>query len=557
MLIFGLGSGAWAQTTSLNLDFSDPAHANRFNFIVDTGGEVTKTVSDGEMHIDLNKKEWHFFQVWVKPFDFVGNPYLSFRLKTDKDTPLRIWVKGNAEKNLFNQVIPASDEFQTIQLSFDNVAPLVGDIQEIGLDFGGFQLAPAVFSANIVMDFFRLGEAAKPATEVYGSSYSNDFSAELNSGWAAGDGYGISIEEEALKFDVNRRSPVTDAQIDKLPSLSFGGKVLDVSENPILNLDIKGDNPFVFSVIASDDQKTRKEYKIRVNATDKFQTVSLDLSSIEGLNLKGIETLYFDFNRDGYSFKSAIFIDNLKIGGPAAKLAVMDALEDKSYYKNTGEQKITLTHIQNASGLEITELPDFIKNASVSEINNGIATLKFTIQPNITGKDNLSFILKGAEGFADQQYSFAITVEDNLPPTIDELSAIEVKAREEVVIDLTGISDGNSTVEQPLTFEVTTTDPKVMVGKVEYKGEGPYGKLILESQKKGTATVTVTVTDKSDINNSKAISFKATVFNIVNHAPTIDKVANMEVYEDAGPSSIKLTGITDGDIGDQKLSISA
>ena len=557
MLIFGLSFGAWAQNNSLNLDFSDPAHANRFNFIVDSGGEVAKTVSDGEMHIDLNKKEWHFFQVWVKPFDFIRNPYLSFRLKTDKDTPLRIWVKGNGEKTLFNQVIPAGDEFQTIQLSFDDLSPLTGDIQEVGIDFGGYQLAPKVFSANIVMDFFRLGQAAKPATEVYGTSFTDDFSEELKTAWAPGDNYALSTEDEALRVDINRRSPVRDAQIDKLPSLSFGGKVLDISANPYINLDIKGDKPFVFSIIASDEQKTRKEYKIRVSATDKFQTISLDLSSLPGLNLKGIEKLYFDFNRDGYNFRSTAFIDNVKIGGPAANLAVMDAVKDKAYYKNTGYQKITLTHIQNASGIELTGVPDFVQNAAVSDISGGTATLSFTIKPEQTGKGNFSYTLNGADGYTSQDYSFALTVEGNLPPAIDEIANIEAAAREEVTIDLTGLSDGNTTAEQPLTFEVTTSDPKVMQGQVEYSGEGPFAKLILNSKKKGTATITVTVTDSGDGNNSTSVSFKANVYNKINHAPVVDAIPDMEVYQDAGPSSLTLTGINDGDKGNQELSISA
>ena len=38
-----------AQENSLNLDFSDPAHADRFNFIFDSGGEVVKTVTNGEI----------------------------------------------------------------------------------------------------------------------------------------------------------------------------------------------------------------------------------------------------------------------------------------------------------------------------------------------------------------------------------------------------------------------------------------------------------------------------------------------------------------------------
>ena len=78
-LFIGLLSAffSFAQpSNSLDLHFSDPAQADRFNFIFDSGGEVVKSVTNGEMKIVLNKKEWHFFQVWVNPFDFINNPYI-------------------------------------------------------------------------------------------------------------------------------------------------------------------------------------------------------------------------------------------------------------------------------------------------------------------------------------------------------------------------------------------------------------------------------------------------------------------------------------------------
>src|SRR5688572_20443842 len=133
----------------LDLDFSDPAHASRFSFIVDSGGElIEKSVSNGEMKITLNKKEWHFFQIWVDPLDFVNNPSVSFRMKADQPTPIRIWVKQADEEELtiFEQTVEPSDDYQTFNYRIDNVAPLTTTVQEVGVDIGGYQVPPATFS---------------------------------------------------------------------------------------------------------------------------------------------------------------------------------------------------------------------------------------------------------------------------------------------------------------------------------------------------------------------------------------------------------------------------
>ncbi len=157
-----------AQENSLNLDFSDPAHADRFNFIFDSGGEVAKTVTNGEMKLVLNKKEWHFFQVWVNPFDFINNPYVHFRIKADQVTPVRIWIKQSdgPELTLYDNTIAAGTDYQTIAFTLENLSPLNNHIQEIGIDIGGFQSPPNVFSGTVYIDEFKLGLAAKPANSL-------------------------------------------------------------------------------------------------------------------------------------------------------------------------------------------------------------------------------------------------------------------------------------------------------------------------------------------------------------------------------------------------------
>ncbi|MBD0256989.1 MAG: hypothetical protein ICV83_14820, partial [Cytophagales bacterium] len=523
-------SGLNAQNTSLDLDFSDPAHANRFNFIFDTGGELTKTVANGEMKLVLNKKEWHFFQVWVSPFAFIQNPYLNFRIKTDKPTPIRIWLTqtDKVEKTIFEETIQPGTEFQTIARTIESVAPLTTNIEQLNIDIGGYQVPPAVFSANVVFDHFKVGEAAKPLTEVYGTGYSEDFSGDLFAGWLPGEGYGVSKSGQALQMTVSRSVPVKDNELPKLPSLSFAGKVLNIKDNPFINFDINGNKPFSFFVILIDNNKVKKEYPVRVVPTGAFQQVSINFASQTGIDLSKIEKIYFDFNRDGFAFNASALVDNLRIGQGAGNLPGMDAVADKKFYKNSGAREIKLTHILNAGAVTATGAASLVDGLAVTPVAGGNATLKFTPKAGAVGTEPITLTVQGATGFANNTYKFNLTLEDNLPPTLNAIAAVQSEAKLPVAVKLTGISDGNGTVQQALTFTVTSSDPKVIAGKVVYDGESPTATLELNPLQKGTATVTVTVKDAGDGTNSKSVSFTATVNNTLNKAPTVAAVKDLE-----------------------------
>jgi O-glycosyl hydrolase len=549
---FKLGQAAQA-TGSLGLDFSEASQGDRFNFIFDTGGELVKSVSNGELKLVLNKKEWHFFQVWINPFDFIKNPYLRFTVKADQNTPVRIWLNqagGIAEKEIYNQVIPAGSSYQTIQVKVDNVAPLSGYVQELNIDIGGYQPPPNVFSGTVYFDELLLGEAARPATEVFGTGYMEDFSGPLFAGWTSGEGYNLNKDGEALQFDVNRSTPVTDAQIGKLPYLHFDGKVLNIQDHPYINLEIRGNEPFMLSVIPIDNSNQKKEHSIRIVPSGGYQKVSLDLSSIPGIDLSKIERIAFDFNRNGFAFTSDIWVNEIRIGDAATNLPVMDAIGDKKYYKNSGTKQILLTNIRNATA--ITAIGnDLIENISVSPIVNGSSTLQFTLKNDATGTAPVTLQL------GENSYTFNLSIEDNLPPTLNAIGNLQAKTKDLIKIPLTGISDGNTTVEQPLGFTVSSANKNIVTGEVLYEGEGPDAVLYLHTKKKGNTTVHVTLKDNGQGTDSTRQSFNIEVYESLNGTPAIDAVNNIEAYQDAGASTLALTGIDDGDRVRQSLSITA
>lgn len=555
---FKLGQAA-KPSNSLALDFSEAAQADRFNFIFDSGGELVKSVANGELKLVMNKKEWHFFQVWINPFEFIKNPYLRFTIKADQNTPVRIWlnqVGGTAEKEVFNQTVPAGTSYQTYQIKIDNVAPLSGYLQEMNIDIGGYQPPPNIFSGTVYFDELLLGEAAKPATEVYGTGYQEDFSSPLFAGWTPGEGYGLSREGNALKFDVNRSTPVTDAQIGKLPYLHFEGKVLNIQDHPYINLDIRGNDPFTLSVIPIDNSNQKKEHAIRVVPSANYQRISFDLSSIPGIDLSKIERIAFDFNRLGFAFNSEIYVDEIRIGEAAGNLVVMDAVGDKKFYKNTGTKQVLLTNIKNASAITAGSNP-LIENISVSEIANGTATLQFTLKTDATGTAPVNLQLAGNSGYAGNTYSFNLTIENNIPPTLDSIADQEAKAKQLIKIPLTGITDGNIAVEQALNFTVRSGNKNLVTGEVIYEGEGNDAMLYVHPKKKGSTILHVILKDNGLGSDSIRQSFNIDIYESLNAAPAINPVNNIEAYQDAGASTLTLTGINDGDKVQQQLSISA
>jgi len=556
---FKLGEAA-QPTSSLSLDFSTPADLDRLNFITDDGGEFVKSLDNGAAKLVVNKREWHFIQVWVDPLEFIPAPFLSFRMKADQPTPLRIWVNqqgGTVEKELFNQTIPAGTEFVTYQVKIDDPTPLTGYLQELSIDIGGYQVNPARFAGTVYLDDLKLGEAARPATEVYGIGYKEDFSSPLYAGWTNGDGYSLTGTDGKLQLNVARSVSIPDAQISKLPSLSFQGKVIDLSAHPFANLSVKAADPFVLSVIPVDNLNQKKEFKIRVVPSAGYQTVSFDLSSLPGVDLSKIEKIYFDVNRLGFAVNATVFIDELSLGDQAANLPTMDAVADKSYYKNDGTKSILLTNVKYAASLSATTTGRVTSEVTTEPVTDGQSKLNFNIRPDTSGTDTVTILLKGGEGYADNTYTFLLKVEDNLPPTIDSITNIEAKVNKLVTIDLKGLSDGNAMKEQGLDFTVSSSNPKIVFGKVLYKGEGPFATLYLYPLKKGKAEVKLTVKDRGKGQNTRTRIFSVNVYQSLNAAPTIDSLPNQEVYLEAGSTNIQLTGISDGDNSKQKLTITA
>ena len=390
--------------------------------------------------------------------------------------------------------------------------------------------------------------------EYGGDGFSEDFeTADIDSAWDLTNAdYSVSQSGGMLIIDAHKNSGWE----------SFSRELdgfYDFSANPFLNLDVKGSKPFYLHVYLMDAEENTAMKQVRVMQSDKFVTASFDFSGTGNIKLDQVTDLIFAFNGYALTFDGDIWFDNLLIGSVAAKMAYMGAVPDQSIYLNSGSHSIPLTDIMNASGITAAADGNVIENPMVSAISGGLATLSFDMITDSVGTDTVSLTLTGNTGFDDYVEIFTVSVEENVAPEIDQAEDLVAVTGEEITVDLSGINDGNPNDEQSITITAASSNAGVIPDPVtvDYT-EGPYASLTFTPASTGTADITVSLTDDGGgTEDSASMSFSVTVFTSLNNTPTIDPVGKQNIFNDAGEISLKLTGISDGDDGNQNLTITA
>ncbi len=390
--------------------------------------------------------------------------------------------------------------------------------------------------------------------EYGGDGFAEDFeAAAIDSAWDLTNAdYSLSQSGGMLHIDAHKNSG-WESFTRELDGF------YDFSANPYLNLDVKGSKPFYLHVYLMDAEENTAMQQIRVMQSDKFVTASFDFSGTEEIKLDQVTGLIFAFNGYALGFDGDVWFDNLLIGSTAAKMAYMGAVPDQSFYINSGSHTIQLTDILNASGITLGANGDVIENLVVSGISGGLATLGFDMITDSVGTDTLTLTVTGNSGFDDYVEIFTVSVEENAAPEIEQAEDLVAAIGEEITVDLSGINDGNPNDEQVISITAASSDAGVIPDPVtvEYT-EGPYASLAFTPASTGTTDITVSLTDDGGgIEDSASMSFRVEVFASLNNPPTIDPVGKQNIFNDAGEISLKLTGISDGDDGNQSLTISA
>jgi hypothetical protein len=210
-------------------------------------------------------------------------------------------------------------------------------------------------------------------------------------------------------------------------------------------------------------------------------------------------------------------------------------------YSISGTDAAKFSIISTTGVLTFTTAPDYETPDDAG--NNNVYDVQVTVTDNGTG--NLTDV-----------QNIAVTVTDvNEAPIFTkgaDQSILEDAGAQSIASWATGISDGDPSMVQTLTFNVTNDNNALFSSQPAINAAGTLS-YTPAANPNGSATVTVTLSDNGssvapNVNTSAAQTFTISV-SAVNDVPVFTKGGDQSVLEDAGAQSIAAwaTGITDGD----------
>ena len=166
----------------------------------------------------------------------------------------------------------------------------------------------------------------------------------------------------------------------------------------------------------------------------------------------------------------------------------------------------------------------------------------------------------GIESVYSTEVSGTVNV-PNQPPTLNPITGITINENAGLqTVNLSGITSGATNEVQTLTVTATSTNPGLIpTPTVNYTSPNTTGSISFTPVPFGfgTASITVTVNDGQASNNIVSRSFTVTV-NPVNQTPTLNPLANLTIYENAGLQTVNLSGISSGATNEnQTLTVTA
>jgi glucuronoarabinoxylan endo-1,4-beta-xylanase len=364
-------------------------------------------------------------------------------------------------------------------------------------------------------------------------------------------------------FAFIQENGVLNIMIDKESKVWQGvyytiGKTIDITSHPFMNLKFKTDTPFLLTayIVDADDNYVTRNVKIYASGT--YNTYGLDFSGLAGVDASRITALIFTPNGNTHDGLIAdAYVDELKLGSDAQKLAGIGAAADQLLYQNTSGNKLTILDLAHAENINVSGTESSINNITVSAISQGLATVTFDCQSGFTGMDTLTVTALGSTGYADNTIHIPIAIEGNLPPLMNGIPDLEVMVGDTILIRLIGISDGNASIEQTVLLNASSNNqdalPDANISITHSAGESVGQLTLMPIQSAENIEVTIHLDDQYSVNNIASTSFKVTAFEHYNHTPTIDFVPDQFIYLSQGQQTLTLTGISDGDDGNQQL----
>ena len=382
------------------------------------------------------------------------------------------------------------------------------------------------------------------------TGYADDFTGGDAAKWPSNPGYKVAQADGIATIAVNKAIPWAGQQM-------LLGDTSDVSAHPFLTVKIKTSVPMILDVYFMEG-KNAVNVARRIRAVNDFQTYGFDFSAEKNIDLHALTSLIFCANGAANSWVGTIQLQALRIGDQAVLLPTIEAVEDQEWYHDTGAHSALLTGMAHVQHLALTGADTLIRNVSFSPITNGRSTMRYELIPGASGKAQATLTAQGDEGYAPVTRTISIMVEANLPPTIDAHPPVTAQIGKPLTVRFTGVSGGNFTVYKPLTISIHSSNPAVMTEndlRADNPNGGGYLYLHGTPKKAGDTRITLTLDDK--FGGVVTSTLQVHAVKEWNNPPTFDHVGVQQAFVDSGVQQIPLTGISDGDHGTQRLTLTA
>jgi len=334
---------------------------------------------------------------------------------------------------------------------------------------------------------------------------------------------------------------------------------IDVSTNPVVTIKIITEQDIMLDVYFVDDANNNKNVRKRISRADSLITVCFDFTGTSNVNLANVTKMYFAVNGTALTYVGNLWFDELKVGTDAQKLPNFSGVPNQTVYQNSKKNIIYIQGIDNVQNLSFASTPTLINNITYTYPTPSTLRIEYDAIAGAVGSEALTLQADGTNGRSTNSFTFQMTVEGNNSPTFTVPTNYKCKVGNTQNIQISDVSDGNGTVRQDLSFQLSADNINVIGTdyQILYNQDAPTATLQFTPKTAGTSTVTLTLNDGQATNNSTTKTFTVVAYDEWNAKPTIDKINSMLIYNNESEKTITLSGISDGDETAQNLTIKA
>ncbi|MBN1996963.1 hypothetical protein JW935_05380, partial [candidate division KSB1 bacterium] len=361
-------------------------------------------------------------------------------------------------------------------------------------------------------------------------------------------------------FSFQQENGILNIMVDKEPSKRWQGvyydigEIIDISARPVMNVKLKSDESFLLTAYIVDTADNNMTQNVKIYATDIWVDYCIDFSDFNGAGVDAAQIKALIFTPNGNSndgLLALVQMDKIKIGDDAQKFAGIGGIASMKTFQGSVGYSISVLDLENFSDLIVSGGTVSVTNLKVSIAYSGPSNVSFDCLPGFIGTDTLNITAVGSTGYEDNTIKVPLEVEGNIQPYMNDIENMDIMASDTVTIRLTGIDDGNSTIQQPLQLSAVSDNPSALPNEnliIDYvQGATVADLTIVGVQGAENVAVTITLDDQAYENNLYIVTFLLNIYTQYNHAPTVNFVPNQFSYLGQGEQSVVLTGISDGD----------